>query len=230
MFDPEKEIEETLGRIDALIEESLSCLDESDKKVPEAQVMTNAGSEICPRAVANAIEEELLGLEDWIEEHFADFCERKGLMWDRVSHLRFAPHPGWIADGCRDQLDSIEASLDTMRDLCLEYAPHCAENSGLLAIARSVADSIQNPIEGYKAYIGGHKKQIADRDFGYRFQRAGIDIGSACGELGSEIVVDVRRELKKLYRSVEVTNNKNGEQDEAGQPPLAALSDTSPVI
>lgn len=220
MFDPEKELEETLERIDVLIEEALTCLNESDTKIPEAQVMTSAGSEICPRAVANAIEVELLDLEEWIEEHFFDFCERKGLVWDRANHLRFAPLPGWIAEGCRDQLESIESSLETMRNLCLEYAPHCAENSGFLAIARNVADSIQNPIEGYKAYIGGNKKQIVDRDFGYRFQRAGIDIGTACGELGSEIVVDLRREMKRLYRSVEVDNNKLGEQ--APEQPLPA--------
>jgi hypothetical protein len=82
----------------------------------------------------------------------------------------------------------------------------------MLAAARRVADALQNPIEGYKAYIGGHKNQVAERDFSYRFQIAGADIGNACAELGSEIVTDMRRELRRLYRDVEVALNTNGEQ------------------
>ncbi len=218
MFDPEKQVEESLERIDAIIEEALGCLDESDEGVKESDAMIHAASEINPRAIANAIEDELLTLEDWIEEHFGDFCGRKSLAWDRAAHLRFAPRPGWIAKGCQNQLEAIEVSFRAMRELCLEYGPHCAENSGFMAIARNVTEAYLNPIEGCKSYIGGHRKQVAERDFGYRFQRAGIDIGNACVELGSEIMTDLLRELKRLYRDVEVTNNSNGEQAVDGNP------------
>jgi len=218
MFNPEDTIRECLERIDAIVEVALNHLDGEEGNDSDSAAMIHAGSEISPRAIANAIEDQLLELEDWIEEHFADFCQRRELLWTRSLHLGFAPRPGWIADGCRAQLEAIESGFSEMRDLCLEYGPHCEENSGMLAAARRVADALQNPIEGYKAYIGGHKTQIAERDFGYRFQRAGIDIANACAELGSEIVTDMRRELKRLYRDVEVANNKIGQQAVDGNP------------
>jgi hypothetical protein len=211
-FNPEDVVRECLERIDTIIEQAFGLLDGTPEMKKESEIMMHVGSELSPRAIANSVEEELADLEDWIEVHLKDFCGRRGLVWERRAHLRFAPRPGWIADGCRDQLDSIESALRTMRELCLEYGPHCEENSGMLAAARRVADALQNPIEGYKAYIGGHKNQVAERDFTYRFQIAGADIGNACAELGSEIVTDMRRELRRLYRDVEIAQNTNGEQ------------------
>jgi hypothetical protein len=205
-FNPEATITSLMERIDEIIEESLNCLNGDDASQTDSEQMSHAGSEISPRGVANAIETELLDFEDWVESHFGNFCERHGLLWDRLRHLRYAPRPGWIADGCRTQLEALEASFRTMRELCLEYGPHCEENSGLMAVARNVVGAIQNPLEGYKAYIGGHKNQLRERDFGYRFKRAGIDIGTAVGELAEEVVIDVRRELKRLYRDVELDN------------------------
>lgn len=208
-FDPEEVVRECLGRIDTIIEQAFGLLDGTPEMKKESEIMMYVGSELSPRAIANNLEEELADLEDWIEEHLAGFCGRRGLVWDRSAHLRFAPRPGWIADGCRDQLEAIEAAFRTMRELCLDYGPHCEENSGLFAAARRVADALQNPIEGYKVYIGGHKNQVAERDFSYRFQIAGADIRNACAELGSEIVTDMRRELRRLYRNVEVALDTN---------------------
>lgn len=204
-FDPEKHIEEVLERVGEIIEKAFGPLGGDDFDEDDSAQLIEAGEFIEPRVIVNDIEDELIDLEDWIEAHFDEFLEKRDLKWIRASHLQFAPRPGWIAEGARKQLDAIESSFRVMRDLCLEYGPHTEENSGILAAARRVADALQDPIEGYKAYIGGHKLQVAERDFAVRFERAGIDIGTACSELGSEIITDLRRELRRLYRDVEVS-------------------------